>query len=43
MTWLLWYLANNPASQKRLLEEIIEEVGGDEGDKLKAYALRTDT
>ena len=43
VTWLLWYLASNPASQKRLHEELVREVGGDCGDKLKAYALRTDT
>lgn len=43
MTWLLWYLASNPASQNRLHEEIVKEVGGDCGERLKAYALRTDT
>ena len=43
MTWLLWYLATNPASQKRLHEEIAREVGGDHGERLKAYALRANT
>lgn len=43
MTWLLWYLATNPASQERLHQEIMEEVGGDRGAQLKAYALRADT
>ena len=43
MTWLLWYLASNPASQDRLLDELKREVGGECGDRLKTYALRTDT
>lgn len=43
MTWLLWYLAVNPTSQDRLLDECKREVGEDCGEKLKAYALRTDT
>ena len=43
MTWMLWYLASNPSSQDRLLDELKREVGGDCDQKLKAYALRTDT
>lgn len=43
MTWLLWYLATNPTSQERLFEELQREVGGERGEKLKAYALRGDT
>ncbi len=43
LTWLLWYLASNPASQDKLLDELQREVGGECGDRLKAYALRTDT
>lgn len=43
MTWLLWYLAANPASQDRLFEELQQEVGGECGEKLKNYALRSDT
>ena len=43
MTWLLWYLASHPASQDRLCDELRREVDGDCGEKLKAYALRTDT
>lgn len=43
MTWLLWYLAANPASQDRLFEELQREVGGECGERLKKYALRTDT
>ncbi len=43
MTWLLWYLASNPASQERLVEELRREVGGECGDRLKDYALRNDT
>ena len=32
MTWLLWYMAINPDSQQRLLDEVKKEVGGDCGD-----------
>ena len=42
-TWLLWYLSTNPASQDRLYEELKREVGGDYGEKLKVYSLRSDT
>ena len=43
MTWLLWYLGANPTSQDRLFEELQQEVGGECGEKLKNYALRSDT
>ena len=43
MTWLLWYLANNLASQDRLHAELLKEVGGECGDRLKSYASRSDT
>lgn len=43
MTWLLWYLASNPASQERLRSELVKEVGGECGERLKTYADRTDT
>ena len=43
MTWLLWYLAVNPASQDRLRDEVEREVGGECGDRLQTYALRGDT
>jgi cytochrome P450 len=42
MVWMLWFLATNPTSQERLLEELQQEVGGECGNKLKAYALRND-
>jgi len=43
MTWLLWYLATNPTSQDKLHAELVQEVGGDCGEKLKQYAFRADT
>ena len=43
LTWMLWYLAENPASQERLWEELKQEVGGECGDKLREYAWRSDT
>ena len=42
-TWMLWYLAENPASQERLWEELKQEVGGECGDRLREYAWRSDT
>ena len=36
-------LAENPASQDRLWEEIKQEVGGECGDRLLKYAWRSDT
>ncbi|XP_064390631.1 cytochrome P450 20A1-like [Halichondria panicea] len=43
ITWLLWYLADNPQSQDRLCAEIVHETSGGRGDALQQYALRTDT
>ena len=43
MTWLLWYLATNPASQDRLFAELEREVGWECGERLKTYADRSDT
>jgi len=43
MTWMLWYLGKHPQTQQRLLKEVKQEVGGDLGDKLKAYAYNTNT
>ena len=40
---MLWYLAENPASQDRLREEIDSEVKGECGERLKEYARRNDT
>ncbi len=39
MTWALTYLAQYPNIQETLYQEIEEQVGGECGDKLKAYAL----
>ena len=39
MTWLFWYLAEHPAMQEKLVEEVEAEVGGECGEKLKQYAL----
>ena len=35
MTWLFWYLAEHPAVQEKLVEEVEAEVGGECGEKLK--------
>ena len=43
MTWLFWYLAEHPAVQEKLVEEVEAEVGGECGEKLKQYALNPNT
>ena len=43
LTWMLWYLADNPTSQDSLWEELKQEVGGERGDRLMEYAWRNDT
>ena len=43
MTWLFWYLAEHPAVQEKLVEEVEAEVGGECGEKLKKYALNPNT
>ena len=43
ITWLLWYLANNPEVQDRLLEEVEKETNGECGVRLKAYAMEVAT
>jgi len=43
MTWLFWYLAEHPAMQEKLVEEVEAEVGGECGEKLKQYALNPNT
>lgn len=43
MTWLFWYLAKHPAVQEKLVEEVEAEMGGECGEKLKKYALNSNT
>ena len=43
MTWLFWYLAEYPAVEKKLVEEVVAKVGGECGEKLKRYALNPNT
>ena len=43
ITWLFWYLAEHPAVQEKLVEEVEAEVGGECGEKLKKYALNSNT
>lgn len=43
LTWILWYLAENPTSQDRLRIEIDSEVKGEHGEKLREYAGCSDT
>ena len=42
-TWMMYYLAVNPASQEKLWEELKQEVGGECGDRLREYVRRSDT
>ena len=41
--WLLWYLADHPDVQERILEEVERETRGESGDRLKAYATKVAT
>lgn len=43
IVWLLWYLANNPEIQDRILEELEKETGGECGDRLRTYAMEVAT
>ena len=43
IVWLLWYLADHPDVQERILEEVERETGGESGDRLKAYATKVAT
>ena len=42
ITWLFWNLATHPSVQEKVREEIEGAVGGECGDRLKEYALKSD-
>ncbi len=43
MTWLFYYLAQHPDIQEKLYKEIEERVEGEHADKLKVYALTSNS
>ena len=43
LAWLLWYLAYHPEIQKKVVEEVERETGGECGERLSTYAYKLAT